>query len=806
MATPVVWLPLNGDLRNIGTYPSIATNHGATIDATGKIGSCYKNTASNYITIPVNIDITKDFSLSYWGRIDTWGAWRTLLTLNAATSGYYLGMCPNSTQGSIGTNWYEGDKRISDHYTGNVITVGTWFHITLVKKGTSIATYLNGVLSHTDSQVNAPSVNFTELTLFKRGTNATYGLNSLNDVRVYNEALSQKEVKELAQGLCLHYPLIAPLQANNLLYDTNKGTTGWAYNQAGGGAFSVANEPDGTVVLTCTTVATGWGAYISFNRVDRTLFATSQQYTLSFDVWSNKSYSLGIGYMQGNATNSCGGWGSCATKANEWVHFSNVTTFNTTNPNNGQIIYFSNVNHVNVTKIKNLTITYGNNLNQGYSVHSRDIVGYDGTQLKDTSGFDNDSTIVGTLTFQSDKDGRYNSSAIFGAVDTPRTYMNTPTKLLSALNHCTISWWQNNITTGNSLPFMGQDSYYYVGAGTTTTRIYDYNIGTAAYLYKDGIKETNKTIDSNNLCIRHNGVFYSQNSWHHYCLVDVDLTKWTQFQMNHYGGTWPIQARVADVRIYATVLSETDVKALYNIPFSIDNAAKMHGYEFVEQENLISVSKNGIIHTENISELNGLDYLKYDPNVYIEPDGSAWVHIAHHNNPAAVRFASNDSFSTSVYKDADRWFNGEVCKYLNKWEFIIRQKTTSSATEECYRISQTKSPFTAAWSDVQPAAATITRITSSGGKTYNTSSAYGGIYVLNSNTYFCCANSSNGNWFSICSCWALWNNGIPGYNGVAVTSGYQDLYVRIDNVDFTDIPVAKITKNGLYVAQQHIEI
>lgn len=111
--------------------------------------------------------------------------------------------------------------------------------------------------------------------------------------------------------------------------------------------------------------------------------------------------------------------------------------------------------------------------------------------------------------------------------------------------------------------------------------------------------------------------------------------------------------KISDVRIYATVLSAEDILDLYHTPANIDNLGGMHGFEFVEDNNN-SISKNGIVHNGNISQYSALSYLKYDPNIYFEPDGSAWVHIYHHNHPDLASFASTDTFSTSVKKDDNR--------------------------------------------------------------------------------------------------------------------------------------------------------
>ena len=209
----------------------------------------------------------------------------------------------------------------------------------------------------------------------------------------------------------------------------------------------------------------------------------------------------------------------------------------------------------------------------------------------------------------------------------------------------------------------------------------------------------------------------------------------------------------------------------------------------------MGISKTGIISTSTFSEsfVNPLDTKFYE-----EPDKSIWIRLVHHNNPTNAKFASSNTFASSVYLDVDRWFYASIVNKItnNVYEFMIKQKPTSDGTEAKYRWIQTKNPFTAVFGDVD--AADVTKITTSG---YSTHSSYGGIYKLNNNSYFVANNGSNGNWFGALGCWNAWNGGIPGYAGVAITSGYIDLYLRVDNQINS---VASVFKNSI-IASEFIE-
>ena len=189
-----------------------------------------------------------------------------------------------------------------------------------------------------------------------------------------------------------------------------------------------------------------------------------------------------------------------------------------------------------------------------------------------------------------------------------------------------------------------------------------------------------------------------------------------------------------------------------------------------------SLNKTGIIKSNEFS-----DFAQniYDRTIYIEPDNSTWMRIAHHNNPAAALFSSGNSFDTRVYLDSNRWFMVSLCDQIKsgKWELMVKQKTTSDAAETKWRWIQSTNPMAGSYNDVK--AANVTKNSSSG---YSVSDVAGGIYKFNSNTYLVIANASNGNWYGAIGAWNAYNGGIPGYPNTTVTTGYMDLYLRVDSI------------------------
>ena len=212
-----------------------------------------------------------------------------------------------------------------------------------------------------------------------------------------------------------------------------------------------------------------------------------------------------------------------------------------------------------------------------------------------------------------------------------------------------------------------------------------------------------------------------------------------------------------------------------------------------------SICSNGDIKSSSFSEIP----VYFDKTVYEESDGSLWIRMFHHNNPASYIFAQNDPFTTPFYKNDNMWWNVPLCNYITtgKWEIMVKQTATSGGTVSKYRWVQMYNPMTATWENVTDA--NVIKNTSAG---YSNTTSYGGIFKfhINSNTYIAANNSVNGNWYGAMGAYVRHRSGIPGYASTVITTGYMDVYLRIDNAALSMLTKASIMKNGSYISAREI--
>ena len=212
-----VWLPLLGNTKNQGLSGISVTNNGATVNDNGKLGKCYYfNGDAQYLQLSATLGdlYSHDFSYSVW--LKPTDSTRSIIMSDYASSGASGVAYELTTSRSIRLYW----NGSPDIYPSNcVLPLDTWTHTAIVKTTNRVDFYVNGELRHTYTGTLVDRVSSSCLRIgddYRGGSSVSY-MGYMNDVRIYNHALSAKEVKELSKGLVTHYTLGDRYVAENLI-------------------------------------------------------------------------------------------------------------------------------------------------------------------------------------------------------------------------------------------------------------------------------------------------------------------------------------------------------------------------------------------------------------------------------------------------------------------------------------------------------------------------------------------------------------------------------------------------------------
>jgi hypothetical protein len=127
----------------------------------------------------------------------------------------YSGISLNAYEDKIGMSYGNGTAYTTVSVSANV-GLGVWQHIGFVYNGSTVDFYLNGLKVGTKTLTTYPNLVEDKIFIGAWGfSSEDYSVSNIytkyhldgriNDVRVYNHALSPKEVEEIGKGLLLHY-------------------------------------------------------------------------------------------------------------------------------------------------------------------------------------------------------------------------------------------------------------------------------------------------------------------------------------------------------------------------------------------------------------------------------------------------------------------------------------------------------------------------------------------------------------------------------------------------------------------------
>lgn len=568
-----VWLPLDGDLHNQGCGNIEATGINTVINNDGKIGKCYYCNSSSRIYSDLFTPTSNNFSICCWYKMNS----------KNEASGYIIGLSrasePSFMLYKYGNTYFRLYIDSYSNYTHN-LDLTTWHHLTITYNGTDYCLYIDGVYKYKRTKtVDYTNHNYRIFLNCRSNNSNTSGAGSVyagpnyyNDLRYYDHCLSAAEVKEISQGLVLHYKLDTQYfkSGTNLVTDIT----------AGGQTTKLTDGRLGII-----TSGTNADTYFTINLSESITNGTTYHFSCDASGISEGQYwNFPLG-AQSNTSLPC----KIYNGHNEFVFTANDINWGTNK------LFMDDLNRPDWTN----PATFYN------FVLTKDAV----YEVKDSSGYNNNGEIVNTPILINDSP-RYTSALFFNSGPyVKKTNFNFTT------NQWTISCWFKKTSSVTS-------SYETI-CGLTRGNGSDANKKFSLYIYNNKVGFVGEASPYSNIMTIDNSL------WHHVCATNdqgtykyyidgvlkgtytnsTNFTDCTDFVVGGRAGAaeatsigTPWGGYISDVRLYATALLDVDIKKLYNTSMSIDNNQNIHVFELIENQNKISITKTGRLICDELNE------------------------------------------------------------------------------------------------------------------------------------------------------------------------------------------------------------
>lgn len=506
-----------------------------------------------------------------------------------------------------------------------LVTQGGWTHIAIVYNGADIKFYKNGIL--TDTYVGTLTIknkNSGDYYLGRDVRTGTTALNGkMNDFRIYDHALSPLEVKHIAQGLILHYPLNRGGWGNdNILINTHfdsryTQSTGWDTTKNGtqlasswGGYNGGVSNPstvyhahlkefNGEWVYEYTKTANESWLGISQGELQSKLVA-GKTYTFSWEEYhvdGTNRVGTGLYYYKTGATSANFHLGireaaEVIREIGRWQKY--IYTFTAPSDadwsKNMSWYIYGHYNGNGTFYVRHIKLEEGS-VATPWCPNSSDtfatIMGLNDNIEYDTSGYGNNGTKIGTFSYNSDTP-KYNVSTKFSA----NTIKNISFNFTS--NTWTVAFWYYYDTAPSAyqgflclsrnaggdadkkLAAMPNSSYIWFKFENTQLTVSSLKIKVWTHIVM--------TFDGTNGRVYEDGVLKGTTSTASSIYTDCDdfVIGARANAANATATACQLVGNMSDVRIYATALSADDVKSLYQNSAYIDNQGNIYGAVYKE--------------------------------------------------------------------------------------------------------------------------------------------------------------------------------------------------------------------------------
>jgi hypothetical protein len=207
----VAHYPFEGNANDESENGNHGTVYGATLteDRLGNIDSAYSfDGTDDYIQIAdtSNLDLSQEFTIQAWinpnsgygvqqaSHIDIVSKWGSGGIDNAA---YLLGI---NNQGNILPWTYSGTA--GSYFKGSqTVPINTWTHVLMARTRNTSKVYINGALDTSFDNAKLPQNSNYDLFIGQEPVGGNNFSGMIDDIRIYNRALSEDEIKALYEGV-----------------------------------------------------------------------------------------------------------------------------------------------------------------------------------------------------------------------------------------------------------------------------------------------------------------------------------------------------------------------------------------------------------------------------------------------------------------------------------------------------------------------------------------------------------------------------------------------------------------------------
>lgn len=573
-----IWLPLNGSLYNQGLQNIDITNNGAISNDNGKIGKCYY--FNNSTIIFDSFETTK--SICFWIKAEKVNSAKIAFVDYKSNLAFGFGSDGNILVACGGNSSVTKKRYISSNFLSNV-----WIHIALVKKDSDVELWINGILQTERGSNNYFSNSVDKCYIGGRSTGANLEC-YLNDFRIYNHQLSEKEIKKISQGLILHYPLNKRGYGNaNLITEDIFAAAPWATAIEGTEFYKGKNA----ILVKNDTLYrnTGNGTTTLFPTLT---FQENTQYTISVD-WcdhlrtdSKPRSGLTFQFVYTDETKSTIRSPDADNNA-EWVH-SVLTS------ESGKNISFfrTSYNRMGLVSVANLKLEIGDH-ETNYSLPDATL----GNIEYDISGYQNNGT-KNNITYDFDTP-KYNVSSVFDSANTSYIKVNENNWAAQYAEKMTVNVWaySTNWARVRKIYSCMQDGGWGTASGDNQGYLeFTVYVATNAERTTHSYQYTLRELNVSNMSpgwhmitflydsdIGHkiylDGYFHSNCDYVSYGIkYNTNARLFLGCEANTANPTSPyFDGKLSDFRIYATALSDKDILSLYNNEAYIDQSNKIYG-------------------------------------------------------------------------------------------------------------------------------------------------------------------------------------------------------------------------------------